>query len=349
MIDAIAGAVGTAHLLDVDPDPDHNRAVVSVAGSRAKLSEALMAAVAVAAQRIDLSAHRGVHPRVGAADVVPIVPLASTTLDECRDLAREIGGRIWSELRLPVYFYGHGTERTLADIRAGRATPDLGGGSPLPAAGAVCVGARPVLIAFNVLLPDCDLAAARALTRSLRESAGGMQGVQALLFELPGRRIQLSMNLRRPGETRPADVVEALAARGVVVGQQELVGLCPARYSGAFAAGRLLEARLAAAAARAGSTRCMALGGEEHTALGVRLATEAAALHDLGVGQAELLAGAERAGALPSVLRAATVLDGELLAMLDVASRGLRAALTGETEEAYPARIAALDRRLADL
>jgi glutamate formiminotransferase / 5-formyltetrahydrofolate cyclo-ligase len=323
--------------------------VISLAGSRTRLTDAVMAAVAEATRRIDVRSHRGVHPRVGAADVVPITPLGSTTLDECLEVARVIGGRIWAELKVPVYFYGYGTDRTLAEIRGGRARPDLGAGDSLPGAGAACVGARPLLIAFNVLLPRCDLVTARALARSIRESSGGMRGVQALVFELSEGRIQLSMNLIRAQDTRPHDVLAALRDRGVAVGEQQLVGLCPAEYGGDYADGRLLEARLAASAARAGAATCRARGGEEHMALAARLDKEAAGLSNLGADQESLLAGAERAGALAPVLRVAGVLDGELFAMLDVAARGFAAALTSETRAGYAARTAALDRRLADL
>jgi len=168
VISAIADAAASgAHLLDVHPDPDHHRTVVSIAASRPRLLEGLLAAVGAAVERIDLRAHEGVHPRVGAADVVPIVPLGQSTLADARELAREVGLRIWSDLHVPVYWYGE--QRSLADIRAGRANPDLGGPDLHPTAGAVCVGARLTLVAFNVLLPDMDVAEARALARSLRE------------------------------------------------------------------------------------------------------------------------------------------------------------------------------------
>jgi glutamate formiminotransferase len=348
-IEAISSASRAAHLLDADPDPDHNRVVLSIAGERAALLAAVMGAVAAAVERIDVSAHEGLHPRVGAADVVPIVPLGATRLEDCRELATEVGERIWAELKVPVFFYGYGTDRTLADIRAGRAPLDLGGPGRHPTAGAVCVGARPTLIAFNVLLPGCDLVTARRLARSLRESSGGMRGVQALVFGLPGGRVQLSMNFVRLEESRPADVLAVLERRGVEIGEQQLVGLCPAKMAGSFADGRLLEARLAAAAARAGAARCRRRGGEELSALARRLEREASGLSSLGADQESLLAGAERAAALVSVLRAAKVLDGELVTLLRVASRGLRAAITSATEAAYATRIAALDRRPADL
>jgi glutamate formiminotransferase len=346
VIAAIAGAAGAkAHLLDVDPDPDHHRVVISMAAQRARLLDALISAVRMAIERIDVRAHDGVHPRVGAADVVPIVPLGQSTLAAAREIAREVGERIWSELRVPVYWYGE--HRSLADIRAGRARPDLGGPDLHPTAGAVCVGARPTLVAFNVLLPGLDVAQARALARSLRESQAGLRGVQALVFELSGGRVQLSMNLFRVDETPPAAVVAELVRRGVAVGKQQLVGLCPAVAASEAAAGRLLEARLAAAAARAGALRCRDHGDEERLALALSLEREAEELAVLGVDQGELLAGAERAAALAPVLRAANVLDGEIEATLDAASRGLRAAISTATQAAYAKRVEALDARLS--
>lgn len=343
-IGAIARAAGRAHVLDVDADPDHNRAVISQAAGSAKLVEALIASVKVAIEQIDVRRHQGVHPRVGAADVVPIVPLGETTLASCRQVARELGERIWTELKVPVYFYGE--HQTLADVRAGRGRLDLGGPDLHPTAGAVCVGARQMLVAFNVILRDMDVGAARALARSLRESVGGLGGVQALAFELPGGRVQLSMNLFRLEETSPDALVAELERRGVVVGSQQVVGLCPAKAANPAAAGRLLEARLAASAARAGSVRCTERGGDEHVAMAARLQREAESLAALGIDQDDLLAGAERAAALVPVLVAAGVLDDELEAMLRVAARGLRGALASETAALKAARVAALDRRL---
>lgn len=345
MIAAIAGASTPTHVLDVDPDHDHHRVVISLAAQRTTLLEGVIAAVSAAVEHIDMRSHAGVHPRIGAADVVPFVPLGQSNLADARELAREAGERIWSELKVPVYFYGE--NRSLADIRAGRAQPDLGGPSLHPTAGAVSVGARLTLVAFNVLLPDMDLAGARALARSLRESQAGMRGVQALAFELSGGRVQLSMNLFRLDLTPPAAVVAALVRRGVKVGEQQLVGLSPATAANEVAAGRLLEGRLAAAAARAGAVKCRALGGEEHLALAARLEREANGLAALKVDQQELLAGAERAAALAPVLHAAKVLDVELEAMLGAAARGLRAAISPATQTAYAARVSALDARLA--
>jgi glutamate formiminotransferase / 5-formyltetrahydrofolate cyclo-ligase len=343
VIAAIAGA-GGAHVLDVDADRDHHRAVISLAAERGRLVDGLLGAVGAAVERIDVREHSGVHPRVGAADVVPIVPLGRSTLDSARDVAREVGERIWSELRVPVYWYGE--HRSLADIRAGRSSLDLGGPDLHPTAGAVSVGARLTLVAFNVLLPGMSAVEARALASSLRESRSGMRGVQALVFELPGGRVQLSMNLFRVDETPPAEVVAELKRRGITVGEQQVVGLSPAIAAGEVGGGRLLEGRLASAAARAGALRLKDRGDEESLALARRLDRETGALASLAAGQVDLLVGAERAAALTPVLRVAGVLDEELEAMLDAAARGLRAAISAKTADAYSARIAALDRRL---
>lgn len=355
MIAAIAraGASGGGYVLDVDPDRDHHRVVISLAAQKPRLIDSLLGAVAAAVEHIDVRAHQGVHPRVGAADVVPIVPLGQSTLAAARDLAREVGERIWSELRVPVFWYGE--KRSLADIRAGRAVPDLGGPDLHPTAGGVSVGARMTLVAFNVILPGIDVARARAVARSLRESQAGMRGVQALVFELPGGRVQLSMNLFRIDETPPAAVVAELERRGVVVGEQQLVGLTPAIAAGEVGTGRLLEGRLAGAVARAAAQRCKDIGTgraegaiqrEEAIALARRLVREADSLEALGIDQGELLVGAERAAALTPVLRAAGVLDGELEAMVSAAARGLRAAITPETAVAHSTRVTALDHRL---
>lgn len=347
-VDAIARAARLAHVLDVDPDPDHNRTVVTLAGFAAGLLAGLMASVSAAVELIDVRVHRGVHPRVGAADVVPIVALDSTPLSACREVAFEVGTRIWDELHVPVFFYGE--HQSLADIRAGRGRLDLGGPDLHPTAGAVCVGARQKLVAFNVILRGMDVPAARALARSLRESEGGMRGVHALVFELVGGRVQLSMNLFRLDETAPAAVVAELVSRGVVIESEHVVGLCPAVVANSAATGKLLEARLAAAAARAGADRCLERGqlgrGDEHVALAARLRKESEGLDALVVDQGALLGGAERAAALVPVLRVAGVLDDELEAILGVAALGLRAAVSPETASTYSARIAALDRRL---
>ncbi|HEY6874952.1 MAG TPA: glutamate formiminotransferase [Candidatus Dormibacteraeota bacterium] len=343
VIDAIAAAAAPAHLLDVDRDRDHHRVVITLLAEREPLVDGLVASIAAAAERIDLRDHAGVHPRVGAADVVPIVPMGNVTLDECHDVAHELGERVWSELQIPVYFYGYDEEWSLADIRAGRAQPDLGA-SLHPTAGAVCVGARRLLVAFNVLLPGATVTEARAIARSIRESGGGMRGVQALVFELPGERMQLSMNLFRVDEAPPASVIEELERRGIELGEQQVVGLCPAIAANAAATGHILEARIGSAVAAAAARRVPA--DDEGRALARRLRSEAAGLKTLGPSQEELLAGAERCAALPPVLQATGVLDAELESMARLAANGLREALTESTRSTYAARMAALDRRL---
>ncbi|HUE67499.1 MAG TPA: hypothetical protein VMP38_04900 [Candidatus Acidoferrum sp.] len=345
VIDAISGAASKAFVLDTDPDPDHHRVVVSVSGAGQRLVDGLMGAIAAAVERIDIGTHRGVHPRVGAADVVPIVPLGETSLERCRELAHELGERVWSELHVPVYWYGHGEHKTLADIRAGRAQLDLGH-ELHPTAGAACIGARRGLVAFNVILYGVDLVAARGLARSIRETGAGLRGVQALAFELPGERIQLSMNLFRVDETTPSAVVAELERRGVAVGAQQIVGLCPAVAANPAADSKLLEGRLAAVSAEAGAVRCEERGGEEMTALGSRLRREARELAQLRADQDEFLSGAERAAALIQVLRAARADDPEVDGILGVAAAGLRRAISPATESLYRARIDALDARL---
>jgi glutamate formiminotransferase len=346
VIAQLAGAAARAHVLDVDADADHNRVVVSIAGGRYDLVDALVASVEMAVERIDLREHRGVHPRVGVADVVPIVPLGGASLSAARVIAQEVGEKIWSRTHVPVYFYGYGESNTLPDIRAGRVAPALGDRSHHPTAGAVCVGARLPLVAFNVLLPGLDVSAARALARSLRESSGGLRGVQALAFELPGGRNQLSMNLFRLRDTTPAAVISELERRGVALGEQQIIGLCPAALATSAAAGRLLEARLAAAAARRGAELCAAQGDGEHIRLAGRLEQNADAMSRVGVEPEQILSTAEQAAALVLVLKAAGVLGEELETMLRIAARGLRIALGPDVLAAFTPRIRALDRRL---
>ena len=348
VIAALGEAARKAHFLDEDADPDHNRLVISISGGRQLLADGLLATVAEAVERIDVRQHTGVHPRVGAADVVPIVPLAEATLEACRDLAHEVGHRIWDELKVPVFFYGHGERWRLADIRGGRATPDVGGPPLHPTAGAVSVGARPPLAAFNVILYDTDVVAARALARSIRETESGIRGVQALAFGLSGKRVQLSMNLFRLEETTPARLMAELERRGVATGAPQVVGLCPAFAADRAAAHRVLEGRLAARGALIGHLRAVQLGTEEHLALAARLSRTADWLHDLDAGQDSFLEAAERSAALVPVLRAGGVRDDEAETYLRTAARGLRRAITPATEAVYRARVEALDRRIAE-
>ena len=346
VLEAISVAAATpGHVLDLDPDPDHNRAVLTLAGGT--VGQAAFAAVERAVQLIDLGPHAGVHPRVGAADVLPFVPLGATPMEACVRLAHEVGELIWRELRVPVYFYGQAGRHTLPQIRSAAPPPPDLGSAPHPTAGFACVGARPLLVAYNLLLPGLAVPEAAALARRLRASSGGLPGVQALAFGVTAGA-QLSMNLTDLDACPPARALaEVVGLAGeAAIGADQVVGLCPARYGLPAAGGRILEARLAAAAARAGARACRARGGEELQLLAARLEAEAASLAALDWSQGELLGGAERAAALRRVLRAAGIEDPELALMLEVAAGGLRAALSGPTLNRFRARVEALDRWL---
>src|SRR5215475_33736 len=186
------------HVVDVHADADHNRSVLTLAGADlSSLSDALFAMVTVATERIDVRRHSGLHPRVGATDVVPFVPLGEAALSDAVSAAMALGDRIWRELAVPVYFYADAAQgRRLADIRAGRVQPDLGRAHH-PTAGAVCVGARQVLVAFNISFSGLPMVRARRIASVMRE----LPGVQALAFELSGGLTQISMNLTRLNET----------------------------------------------------------------------------------------------------------------------------------------------------
>lgn len=348
-LSAAASGAGL-HELDSSFDHDHNRLVLSLAGS-APL-DGLYAAVAEAVSAIDLRQHAGVHPRRGAADVVPLVPLGDTPVSECISLARSLGEQVWSRLGVPVYFYGLAGALTLSAIRSVTSPPPFDLGDRLhPSAGVVSIGVRPPLVAYNLLLNGVSLPQARALAGSLRESSGGVPGIQALVFEVAAG-VQLSMNLTRLEECPPVRAraeAERRLAPGGSVAAEEVVGLCPVAAAADCPAadGKLLEARLAAAAAGAAAGRCRARAAEseEMAGLGARLAGEAVALARLGFSDG--LAGAERSAALRRVLAAGGVADAELDEMLAVAARGFRAAVPAAELERYADRVAALDRWLA--
>lgn len=247
VIDELAAAVerSGARLLDRTSDADHNRTVLTVAGPPEPVLQGLFNAVEAAVARIDLRRHRGVHPRLGAADVVPLVPIRNSTLADCARLALQLGRRIGIELDLPVYLYGEAAtrreRRNLADVRRGeyealvrdirdpRRAPDFGPAKVGPA-GAVVVGARPLLIAFNVFLRTADVAVARTIARQIRERDGGLPAVRALGLLVDGRA-QVSMNLVDYQATSPHTAVEAVrrqaARNGVEIDRSELIGLIP--------------------------------------------------------------------------------------------------------------------------
>jgi glutamate formiminotransferase len=236
---------GRADVLDIHSDADHHRSVYTLVADELELADALLAGIATAAELIDLREHDGIHPRIGVADVVPIVPLGSAGLDRAVDVSHELGRRIGDELGLPVFLYGasgHGVrpaffrrggpEELQRRLDAGEVRPDFGPPRLDPRAGGVILGARLLLIAFNVELRTGTLEDAQAIAAAVRESSGGMRGVQALGLFLPGsQRVQVSLNVIDVETARLADVVarvrEVAAARGVKVGGGELVGLLP--------------------------------------------------------------------------------------------------------------------------
>jgi glutamate formiminotransferase len=252
-LDALATAVeeqAGAWLLDRTADVDHGRSVYTMAGHPAPVMAAMEAMVGIAVERVDMRAHRGRHPCIGAVDVIPFVPLGDSTMEQCVAGALAFAERIAERFGLPVYLYREAALRpdrqVLADIRRpgfeGLAeamarpggAPDFGPAVPHPTAGASVVGARPFLIAFNIQLSTTDLRVARRLAGRMRERDGGLPAVQALGIDLPSQGCtQLSMNVldhRRTPLWRVWQEAEGLAAdEGVSLTDSELIGLLPAR------------------------------------------------------------------------------------------------------------------------
>ena len=245
IVESIAGVPG-ASVLAYESDVDHNRAVVTFVGAPAYVSDAAFAGIARAAELIDLDQHHGQHPRIGAADVVPFVPLRGADMEECVRLARRLGARVGAELRLPVFLYEHAalqeTNRNLADIRRGgyeslkrRITtgdspqPDFGPRALGPAGGCV-IGARDLLIAFNVFLSTDDVTFAKGIARSIRASSGGLPHVKALGLRVRGQA-QVSMNLSNYRVTSIPRVVSAIEQEarriGVHIDSSQIIGLIP--------------------------------------------------------------------------------------------------------------------------
>jgi glutamate formiminotransferase/glutamate formiminotransferase/formiminotetrahydrofolate cyclodeaminase len=237
VIDKIAAAVPANMLLHRTSDPDHNRTVLTFAGGPQEVADAAFGVVRACVENIDLARHSGVHPKLGAADVVPFVPVSGVSLEDCAELARNTGRRIWTELGVPVFLYeaaAHKPEhRRLEQVRRLNSTPDFGSGRH-PSAGACVVGARPFLIAWNINLETADLDFARGVAAKIREANGGLPGVKALGFRLESRRqVQVSINLV-DFEATPLHVVfqavEGLcSAGGVEIAGSELIGLLPAK------------------------------------------------------------------------------------------------------------------------
>ncbi len=240
----ITGVGGGVQLLDVQSDAAHNRSVFTFVAPPGAAVDAAFAAMRVAAQRIDLTKHSGEHPRMGATDVVPFVPVAGITMDECVALARTLGERVGKEMEIPVFLYARAATRPervlLPDVRKGEfegmrartLEPDFGPHRIHPTAGATAIGARPFLVAYNVYLDTPDVSIAKDIAKQIRTSSGGLPAVQASGFEVEGLA-QVSMNLLDLDITPLATVFAAIKAlagkRGVDVKKSEIVGLIPER------------------------------------------------------------------------------------------------------------------------
>ena len=251
VVDRLAAAIESVpgvFLLDRTSDASHNRSVFTLAGEHGPVSDALERLVETAIHEIDMNAHVGEHPRIGAVDVIPFVPLAATTMDFCIDLARAFGKRLAQRYDLPVYLYANAASRPervkLADVRRGQyeglrgevaqhgREPDFGPARLHPSAGAVAVGARPFLIAYNINLASADVELAKRIARRVRESGGGLPRLQANGFWIRGLgRAQVSMNLLDFAVTLlwlVWDMIREVASEdGVELFESELIGLAP--------------------------------------------------------------------------------------------------------------------------
>lgn len=250
-IDAIVNEVRRASgvvLLDTDPDPDHNRTVITFVGAPEPVAEAVLRLTAKALELIDLNKHKGEHPRMGAVDVIPFVPIKHITTQECVELSKRVSQKIWERFWVPVYLYEESATRPerkdLANIRKGEFesfsnkikeadwAPDFGERKIHPTAGVVAVGARMPLIAFNVNLGTSNLEIVKKIAKAVRHSDGGLRYVKALAFELKERGIvQISMNMTNYKKTplhQAFELIKREAKRyGVAVIGSEIVGLVP--------------------------------------------------------------------------------------------------------------------------
>ena len=252
VVQAIVGAVrdapGGARVLNISSDADHNRSVLTLAGEEAQVRASILTLFEAALERIDLRKHSGGHPRLGAVDVVPFVPVQGVTMAECARLARTIGEEVAGRFRLPVYLYEEAAtaehRRNLAEVRKGEFeglpakmkdplwAPDFGPAEPHPSAGAAVIGAREFLIAFNVNLATPDVQIADRIARAIRHSSGGLRYCKAMGVALSERRIaQVSINMVNFKKTplhRVVEMIRSEAARyGVNVVGSEVVGLVP--------------------------------------------------------------------------------------------------------------------------
>jgi len=248
IVEAVREAPGGGRVLNISSDADHNRSVLTLAGDDAQVRASILRLFEVALERIDLRTHKGEHPRLGAVDVVPFVPVKGVTMADCAALARSVGEEVAGRFQLPVYLYEESAtaehRRNLAEIRKGEFeglpkkmkdplwAPDFGPAEPHPSAGATVIGAREFLIAFNVNLATPDVQIADKIARAIRHSSGGLRYCKAMGVALSERRIaQVSINMVNFKKTplhRVVEMVKSEAARyGVNVVGSEIVGLVP--------------------------------------------------------------------------------------------------------------------------
>jgi glutamate formiminotransferase len=248
IVEAIGSTAGAA-VLGQTSDADHDRSVITFAGEPEAVAEGAFRGITQAVERINLNGHKGIHPRIGAADVIPLVPISGVTMSDCVRLAEGLAERVWRELHVPVYLYEAAARRpdraNLANLRRGRfeglreevrfnaeRLPDFGEAALHPTAGACVIGARRLLIAFNVNLATSDLRVARNIARRIRFSSGGLPAVKALgLFLESKGRAQVSVNLTDFEVTPLGAVFDAIRAEAGRCGERiagvELIGLVP--------------------------------------------------------------------------------------------------------------------------
>jgi len=279
LVEAMSGVAG-AWVLDRTSDADHNRSVITLAGQPEAVAEAAIRGAGKAAELIDMTRQTGVHPRIGATDVIPFVPLERVSMEECVGLARHVGQELWDRFRIPVYFYEAAATRpervNLENVRKGQfeglreeaprnpdRSPDIGGPRLHPTAGATAVGARKILIAYNIYLNTTDVSVAREIARTIRSSSGGLPNVKAIGVEMKTRGLtQVSINLTDFHVTPLHRVFEMVnlgaESRGCTVVGSEIIGLVPRvaielsrgydLQLENFSPARVLENRLAAVA-----------------------------------------------------------------------------------------------------
>ncbi len=269
VVEELAEAVRSTpgvRLLDVSADGAHHRSVFTFVGPPQAVLDAALALAEVAVRRVDLRQHQGLHPRIGAVDVVPFVPLRGATLEDCVALSRTFAQRLWERHRVPVYFYAHsalrperrwlpnvrrgGFEALLREVATPERAPDVGEPKLHPTAGATATGARDLLIAWNLELDTDDVRVARAAARRIRESSGGFRGVQAAGWALPGGRVQVSVNVLDYRATSLRVLYEAVREEaerfGARVVSTEFIGLVPAEAVTEVAAAALQARNLEA-------------------------------------------------------------------------------------------------------